>query len=149
MLDLIVRGGLVVDGAGVPGRYADVGVQDGRIVSIGRLTGEHAKREIDAQGKVVAPGVVAPHTHYDPQLTWDPACDTSILHGVTTVVAGNCGFSIAPCRPDDHEYLAPMFARVEGMALQAFGHIPWECETFPDFLDSLKGNIGVNVGMYV
>src|SRR4051812_16479496 len=149
MLDLVVTDGLVVDGTGVPGRYTDVGIENGRIVTTGRLGGTKAKRKIDASGMVVAPGIVDPHTHYDPQLTWDPACDTSVLHGVTTVVAGNCGFSIAPCRPNDHDYLAQMFARVEGMDLAAFAHIPWRFETFGDFLDSLRGNIGVNVGMYV
>jgi len=149
MLDLVVTDGLVVDGTGVPGRYTDVGIENGRIVTTGRLGGTKAKRKIDASGMVVAPGIVDPHTHYDPQLTWDPACDTSVLHGVTTVVAGNCGFSIAPCRPNDHDYLAQMFARVEGMDLKAFAHIPWRFETFSQFLDSLRGNIGVNVGMYV
>ena len=149
MLDLVVLDGLVVDGTGVPGRYTDIGVQGGRIVTMGRLRGVEATRVIDAHGMVVAPGIIDPHTHYDPQLTWDPACDTSVLHGVTTVVAGNCGFSVAPCRPDDHGYLAQMFARVEGMDLAAFDHIPWNFETFPEYLESLRGNIGVNVGMYV
>src|SRR3954453_16860496 len=149
MLDLVVTNGLVVDGTGTPGRYTDVGIENGRIVTTGRLGGVQAKRTIDASGMVVAPGIVDPHTHYDPHLTWDPPCDTLVPHGVTTVVAGYCRFSIAPCRPNDNDYLAQMFARVEGMDLKAFGHIGWQFETFPQFLDFLRGRIALNVGMYV
>ena len=115
MFDLLITGGLVVDGTGVPGRLADVAVSDGRVVSIGRHPGERARRTIDATGLVVAPGIVDAHTHYDPQLTWDGLCDTAALHGVTTVAAGNCGFGVAPCRRDDHEYLGQLFARVEAV----------------------------------
>ena len=97
---------------------------------------------IDADGLVVAPGIVDIHTHYDPQLTWDPLCDTSALHGVTTVVAGNCGFSIAPCRADDHAYVAQMFARVEGMDPAALDRVPWGFATFPEFLASRRGALG-------
>src|SRR2546423_13289838 len=140
MLDLVVSDGLVVDGTGVPGRYTDVGVEDGRIVTTGRLRGVQAKRTIDASGLVVAPGIIDPHTHYDPQLTWDPVCDTSVLHGVTTVLAGNCGFSIAPCRPNDHDYLAQMFARVEGMDLAAFAHIPWRLRAVRGLPHSPRGD---------
>lgn len=149
MYDLLLRGGTVIDGTGLARRRADVAVDDGRIVAVGRLGGAAAKRTIDADGLVVAPGIIDIHTHYDPQVTWDPACDTSVRHGITTVVAGNCGFSIAPCRQDDHEYLAQMFARVEGMDLAAFEHIAWKFETFPEFLDYLEGRLGVNFGCYV
>jgi len=123
MYDLLVRGGTVVDGSGLAPRRADVAVRDQRVVAVGRLQGERATRVIDADGLIVAPGIVDVHTHYDPQITWDASCDTSIRHGVTSVVAGNCGFSIAPCHRDDHAYLAQMFARVEGMALEAFDHV--------------------------
>ena len=115
MHDLVIRNGLVVDGTGVPGRHADVAVADGRVVAVGRVGAEAAHRVIDADGLVVAPGIVDAHTHYDPQITYDPLCDTAALHGVTTVAAGNCGFSVAPCRADDHDYVAQVFARVEGM----------------------------------
>jgi N-acyl-D-aspartate/D-glutamate deacylase len=149
MYDLIVRGGTVVDGSGLAPRRADVAVRDQRIVAVGRLRGEQATREIDADGLIVSPGIVDVHTHYDPQITWDASCDTSVRHGVTTVVAGNCGFSIAPCHRDDHAYLAQMFARVEGMALEAFDHVRWDFETFPEFLRSREGQLGVNFGCYV
>jgi N-acyl-D-amino-acid deacylase len=149
MYDLLLTGGLVVDGTGVPGRHADVAVADGRVVAVGRLAGASAARTIDADGLVVAPGVVDAHTHYDPQITWDPLCDTAALHGVTTVAAGNCGFSVAPCRAEDHAYVAQVFARVEGMDPDALGHVDWRFETFEDFLATRPGRLGVNLGMYV
>jgi N-acyl-D-amino-acid deacylase len=149
MYDLIIRGGLVVDGTGVPGRYTDVAVQDGTVAAVGRLKGERAHRTVDAEGMVVSPGIVDAHTHYDPQLTWDPLCDSSSLHGVTTVAAGNCGFSVAPCRSGDHGYIAQMFARVEGMDLKALDHVAWEFETFAEYLASRSGKLGINLGMYI
>ena len=149
MHDLLITGGLVVDGTGVPGRLADVAIGDGRITGIGRLAGEAAHRVIDAAGLVVAPGVVDAHTHYDPQITWDPLCDTAALHGVTTVAAGNCGFSVAPCRTDDHDYVAQVFARVEGMDPAALANVAWGFETFEEFLATRPGRLGVNLGMYV
>jgi N-acyl-D-amino-acid deacylase len=147
--DLLIRGGLVVDGTGLPGRLGDVAITDGRIVATGRLRGDTATRVIDADGLVVAPGIVDAHTHYDPQLTWDPLCDSSSLHGVTTVAAGNCGFSIAPVRTEDRAYTAQMFARVEGMDPSALEQIDWTFETFGEFLESRRGRLGVNLGMYV
>ena len=117
--------------------------------AIGRLAGTGAARTIDCTGLVVAPGIVDAHTHYDPQITWDPLCDTAALHGVTTVAAGNCGFSVAPCRQDDHAYVAQMFARVEGMDLASLGHVDWCFETFDEFLTTRHGRLGVNLGMYV
>jgi N-acyl-D-amino-acid deacylase len=149
MHDLVVRGGTLVDGTGLARRTADVAVRDGRIVAVGRLGGEASRRTIDADGLVVAPGIVDVHTHYDPQVTWDPYCDSSIRHGVTTVLAGNCGFSVAPCRPEDHDYLAQMFARVEGMDLAAFVHVDWSFTTFPEFLESRRGRLGLNFGCYL
>jgi N-acyl-D-aspartate/D-glutamate deacylase len=149
MHDLLVTGGLVVDGTGVPGRRADVAIAGGRVVGIGRHRGEQARRTVDADGLVVAPGIVDAHTHYDPQITWDGLCDTAALHGVTTVAAGNCGFGVAPCRADDHAYLGQLFARVEGMDLAALDAIPWGFETFPQFLASRDGRLGLNFGMYV
>src|SRR5262245_2445032 len=149
MYDLLIRRGLVVDGTGVPGRTADVAVTDGRVAAMGRIDGEAAKRTIDAEGLVVAPGIVDAHTHYDPQITWDGLCDTASLHGVTTVAAGNCGFGVAPCRADDHPYLAQLFARVEGMDLAALDQVAWDFETFDEFLATRPGRLGVNLGMYV
>jgi N-acyl-D-aspartate/D-glutamate deacylase len=149
MHDLLIRGGLVVDGSGLPGKYADVAINEGRVTEVGRPETTAARQTIDAEGMVVAPGIVDIHTHYDPQVTWDPMCDTSALHGVTSVAAGNCGFSVAPCRPEDHGYVAQVFARVEGMDQQALGHIDWSFETFEEFLASRRGKLGVNLGMYV
>jgi N-acyl-D-amino-acid deacylase len=147
--DLVIKDGLVVDGTGLPGRIADLAVTDGRITEIGRLESSSAHRTIAAEGLVVAPGIVDIHTHYDPQITWDPLCDTSALHGVTTVAAGNCGFSVAPCRADDHPFLKQLFARVEGMDPAALDHINWNFETFGEYLDTRRGNLGLNLGMYV
>jgi N-acyl-D-amino-acid deacylase len=149
MHDLVIRGGLVVDGTGLPGKLADVAVDGGQVTQIGRLEVSAATRTIDAEGMVVAPGIVDVHTHYDPQITWDPLCDTSALHGVTTVAAGNCGFSVAPCRPDDHAYVKQVFARVEGMDQTALDHIDWNFATFEEFLATRRGRLGINLGMYV
>jgi N-acyl-D-amino-acid deacylase len=149
MHDLVIRGGLVVDGTGLPGKLADVAIDDGRVTAVGRPDTTTAKRTIDAEGMVVAPGIVDIHTHYDPQITWDPLCDTSALHGVTSVAAGNCGFSVAPCRSDDHAYVQQVFARVEGMDQTALDHIDWSFETFTEFLESRRGRLGVNLGMYI
>src|SRR5262249_5239366 len=105
--DLVIRGGFVVDGTGAPGRSGDVAVSDGRIADIGAVPGRGAL-EVDARGLVVAPGFIDPHTHYDAQLTWDPGATCTSWHGVTTIVTGNCGFTVAPCRPGDRQTLMKM-----------------------------------------
>ena len=147
--DLVIRNGIVVDGTGLPRRRADVAVKDGRIVAVGFVE-VAGQREIDAAGNVVAPGIVDPHTHYDPQLTFEPYGTSSCFHGVTTVVAGNCGFSVAPLRPGDAPWLIQLFARVEGMDPSALEGIPVDgFETFPEFLAQIKGKIGINAAFYV
>ena len=149
MHDLVIRGGLVVDGTGLPGKLADVAMVDGLVTSIGRLESTSATRTIDADGMVVAPGFVDIHTHYDPQITWDPYATASCFHGVTTVLAGNCGFSVAPTHPDDRSFFAGLFAKVEGMAPLALDGINWDFETFPEFLTTRTGQLGVNLACYV
>jgi N-acyl-D-aspartate/D-glutamate deacylase len=148
--DLVIRGGLIVDGTGAPGRRGDVAVSDGRLAQVGTVTGRGA-REIDAAGLVVAPGFIDPHTHYDAQITWDPLASCSSWHGVTTVVMGNCGFTLAPCREADRETLMRMLTYVEGMPLEALTRgIRWDWETFAQYLDGLE-QIGpwTNVGCFI
>jgi N-acyl-D-aspartate/D-glutamate deacylase len=138
MLDLVIRGGLVVDGTGTPGRRADVGIAGGRIAVVGDVS-ERGAREIDAGGLVVAPGFIDVHTHYDAQYTWDPYATSSIWHGVTTTVIGNCGFAIAPCRPADRDLIMRTLVKVEGMSLAAMrAGITWGFQTFPEYLDHLE-----------
>jgi N-acyl-D-aspartate/D-glutamate deacylase len=147
--DLVIRGGLVVDGSGMPGYRADVAIQGGRIARIGRVT-ESAKRVIDAGGAVVTPGFVDVHTHYDVQLDWDPLASPSCSHGVTTVLTGNCGFTLAPAKPQDVPWLAAMLSRVEGMAKEALtAGFRFKGGSFADFWRRHEGRLGVNAGGYV
>ena len=149
MLDCVIRGGSVVDGTGAPARRADIGLRDGRIVALGEVT-EDAVETIDAGGLVVAPGIVDPHTHYDAQLFWDPAASPSNLHGVTSMIVGNCGFTLAPIAPEDADYLRRMMAKVEGMPLPALETgVPWNWRTFADYLGALDGRVALNVGFMV
>ena len=149
MLDYLIRSGTVLDGSSAPGRQADVGVRDGRIVAVGRVD-EPAATELDAAGLIVAPGVVDPHTHYDAQLFWDPTASPSNVHGVTTVVGGNCGFTLAPLNAEDADYIRRMMAKVEGMPLAALEHgVPWTWSTFGEYLGALDGRLGVNAGFLV
>ncbi|MFA5884774.1 MAG: amidohydrolase family protein [Acidimicrobiia bacterium] len=148
-LDRVVRGGTVVDGTGGPARRADVGIRDGRIVAVGEGIGDAAE-VIDADGLVVCPGFVDPHTHYDAQLFWDPAASSSSLHGVTTVIAGNCGFTLAPLHGRDADYTRRMMAKVEGMPLAALeAGVPWGWSSFGEYLDALDGSVAVNTGFLV
>jgi N-acyl-D-aspartate/D-glutamate deacylase len=147
--DLAVMGGIVVDGTGLARRRGDIAVKDGRIAKIGFVNPADADEVVDADGLHVAPGIVDAHTHYDPQLTFEPHATSSCYHGVTTVLAGNCGFSVAPNRPDQRDYLTRMFAKVEGMSPVALSAVQWDFESFPEFLASRVGKLGVNMACYV
>jgi N-acyl-D-aspartate/D-glutamate deacylase len=149
VFDLLIRNGDLVDGSGNPRWRADLGIKDGRIVAIGQDLGA-ATRVVDAKDRVVAPGFVDVHTHFDAQAFWDPTLSPSPLHGVTTVVGGNCGFSIAPLAPEHSGYLMRMLARVEGMPLEALeAGVPWDWRTTGEYLDRLDGVLAVNAGFMV
>jgi N-acyl-D-aspartate/D-glutamate deacylase len=145
--DLLIKNGTVVDGTGGPSRRADVAIADGRIAEIGKVA-EGAKHVIDASDLVVAPGFIDPHTHYDAQICWDPYITSSSWHGVTTVIMGNCGVGIAPCRPAVREIAAWDLVNVEGIPFEVLGKgIKWEWETFPQYLDAAqRRGSGINLG---
>ena len=154
-LDLAIVNATLVDGTGAPSRPADVGVADGRVVVVadaGTLdtAGLPAGSVVDATGLVLSPGFVDPHTHYDAQIMWDGALTPSNLHGFTTLIAGNCGFTLAPFIPGDQDYVARMMAKVEGMPLAALLDGPsWSWESFEDYLAQVEGSISLNVGFLV
>jgi N-acyl-D-aspartate/D-glutamate deacylase len=135
--DIVIRGGTVYDGSGEPGREADVAIADGKVREIGpNLSGE---RELDASGCAVAPGFIDVHTHYDAQVFWDPDLQPSCFHGVTTVVAGNCGFTIAPTRPEHHDLIVRTLENVEDMDPATLTEgIAWEFETFEQYMDLVR-----------
>jgi N-acyl-D-aspartate/D-glutamate deacylase len=147
--DLVIRGGHVVDGTGMRGFSADVAIADGRIARVGRVE-ESAAREIDADGCWVTPGFIDVHTHYDVQLDWDPLATPSCWHGVTSVLAGNCGFTLAPAKPEDVDWLAGMLSRVEGMSRAALAEgLRFRGGSFGDYWKRFEGALGINVGSYV
>ena len=150
MHDLVIRDALLLDGLGSPPRKGDLAVKDGNIVEVGKVSGS-AKQTVDAQGLALMPGIIDNHTHYDAQITWDPAVSPSPALGVTTAVIGNCGFTIAPCRPADRELVMRNLTQVEGMSLEALrAGIRWDFESVPQYLDMLeRRGAAVNVAAFV
>ena len=152
-MTVAIRGGSVVDGTGAPATRADVVIEGERVVAIGPDAGRAVGSEasvVDAGGMLVTPGFVDLHTHYDAQLFWDPNASPSPLHGVTTVLGGNCGFSLAPLAPEHADYISRMMARVEGMPLAALRTgLPWDWTSFGEWLGHLDGRIAVNAGFLV
>ena len=144
--DLLIKNGRIVDGSGMPSFRGDVAVKRGKIAEVGRLNGG-AERVIDADGKVIAPGFIDNHCHYDAQVTWDPLCTFSCYHGATSVVVGNCSLAVAPVRASDHDKLIGMLSQVEAIPMDVLqAGMPWNWESFPQYMDALDGKLGVNVG---
>ena len=148
--DLVIKNGTVIDGSGLPRYRADVGVRHGKIVTIGRIR-ERAREVLDAWGQVVAPGFVDGHTHMDAQVFWDPLGTSSCYHGITTVVMGNCGFTLAPCAARDKHLVVRNLQRAEDIPPAAMeAGIKWTWTTFPEFLDALEAlPKGINYAGYV
>ncbi|MBV9201856.1 MAG: amidohydrolase family protein, partial [Alphaproteobacteria bacterium] len=143
--DLLIRNGRIVDGSGMPAFRGDVGVKDGKIAEIGKLSGT-ATRTIDAAGRVVAPGFIDNHCHYDAQVTWDPLCSFSCDHGATSVIFGNCSLSLAPVRKGSERRLSEFLSYVEAIPMEVLDTLEFTWETFPDYLDQMDHHLGVNVG---
>jgi len=149
--DTLIRGGTVIDGLRTPRYTADVGIANGRIAAIGRIDAASAREVIEADGLIVAPGFVDLHTHYDSQVYWDPYCTISGWHGVTTAVIGNCGFGFAPVKPQDRDRAMLTMSRNEAVPLECMqAGMPWDWETYPEFLDSLERTPkGINLLSYM
>jgi N-acyl-D-amino-acid deacylase len=149
-MDLLIKNGTVIDGSGGARYRADVGVKDGQIVEIGRINGT-ASKTIDAEGMVVSPGFIDGHTHMDAQVTWDPLGSCSCWHGVTSVMMGNCGFALAPCKPEEREWFAQCLEAVEDIPADAImAGVDWSWETFPEYLDAVdRAPKGLNYGAYI
>jgi N-acyl-D-aspartate/D-glutamate deacylase len=149
--DVVIRGGTVVDGTGIPRFRADVGIKDGRVAMVSGRIAAGGARELDASGCIVAPGAIDLHTHYDAQLNWDPYASLSGWFGVTSLTVGQCGFGFAPTRPEDRDLNMRMMNRIEAIPLESMRQgMRWDWETFPEYMDSLdKQGLGVNVGALV
>ncbi len=146
---LVIRNGRIVDGTGSPGYAGDLAITDGKIVAVGAYDGK-GLTEIDAKGMVIAPGFIDIHTHYDPQICWDKLATPSLEHGVTTVVMGNCSLSLAPVRPNQKTKLIRMFEKIEDIKQATFdAAVPFDWETFGDYLEKIRPGLGINVGALV
>jgi len=148
--DLVIRGGTIIDGSGAPPFDGDVAIEGDRISAVGKVDGS-GREEIDARGRLVTPGFIDVHTHLDAQITWDPLGSPSHLHGVTSIVVGNCGVGFAPCKPKDRDYLMFLMEGVEDIPQAALhAGLRWNWETFPEYLDALAAQpLGLNVGAHL
>src|SRR6267143_388813 len=147
--DLLIKNGRIIDGSGRPAFHGDVGVAQGKIVELGRLGGP-ARRVIEADGRVVSPGFVDNHCHYDAQVLWDPLCTFSCHHGATSVIIGNCSLALAPVKAAERERLAGMLSYVEAIPMDVLqAGVPWTWETYPEYMSTIGRRLGVNVGTLV
>jgi len=147
--DLLIKNGRIIDGSGRPAFHGDVGVVKGKIVELGKLDGP-ARRTIEADGRAVAPGFVDNHCHYDAQVLWDPLCTYSCHHGATTVIIGNCSLALAPVKAPEREKLAGMLSYVEAIPMDVLqAGVPWNWESFPDYMRAIGARLGVNVGTLI
>ena len=147
--DLLIKNGRIIDGSGRPAFHGDVGVVNGKIVELGKLDGP-ARRTIEADGRAVAPGFVDNHCHYDAQVLWDPLCTYSCHHGATTVIIGNCSLALAPVKAPEREKLAGMLSYVEAIPMDVLqAGVPWNWESFPDYMRAIGTRLGVNVGTLI
>jgi len=150
MFDILIKGGTVVDGTGAPGFAGDVAVKDGRIAAVGPVVTGEARRTVDARGRIVAPGFIDPHTHFDVQLLWDGAARPALEHGVTTIVPGNCSLSLAPLKAKDRKVLVGMFQQIEEMPPAAFTEaFDWTWEDFAGYRDAIEPGLSINVAPLV
>jgi N-acyl-D-aspartate/D-glutamate deacylase len=151
MFDLVIKNATIIDGAKTPRYRGDIGVRAGRIAKIGAIDDTAGAEVLDAEGRIVAPGFVDPHTHYDAQLFWDPTCSDSGPNGATTVIAGNCGFGFAPCKPENRHRYMLMMQHTEQIAMKQMEEgLPWSWESYPEFLDAVDGlPKAVNVSLYM
>ncbi len=147
--DLLVKNGRIIDGSGGPSFYGDVAVKDGKIVEVGKLSGE-TQRTIDAEGLVVSPGFIDNHCHYDAQVLWDPLCSFSCYHGSTTVIFGNCSLGLAPVKPADRERIAGMLSYVEAIPMDVLNAaVDWEWTTYPEYMHRVESRLGINAGTLI
>jgi N-acyl-D-amino-acid deacylase len=147
--DLLVKNGRIIDGSGMPSYHGDVAIAGGKIVELGRLSGP-SRRTLDVDGLAIAPGFIDNHCHYDAQVTWDPLCTFSCHHGATTVIIGNCSLTLAPVKAADREKLAGMLSYVEAIPMEVLqAGVPWNWESFPDYMQAIGGRLGVNVGALI